>query len=102
MSATWGYTQLRERSWRTQFYHFQTETYHSYQDNFYISMRIAQTLLDRNVRVCGTVRANRGILRDLEEEGKSLNKGQSAFQRKGNNGANVEGQKTCVNDKYDP
>jgi hypothetical protein len=46
-------------------------------------VKLAQTLLDRNVRVCGTVRANRGILRDLEGEGKCLNKGQSAFQRKG-------------------
>jgi len=47
-------------------------------------MRLAQTLLDRNVRVCGTMRANRGgIPRDLEEEGKHLKKGQSAFCKKG-------------------
>jgi hypothetical protein len=56
---------------------------HSYQDNFCNSVRLAETLLDRNVRVCGTVRANRGVLHDLEGEGKCLNKGQSAFQRKG-------------------
>jgi len=37
-------------------------------------VRLAQTLLDRNVRVCGTMRANRG--------GKRLKKGQSAFRRK--------------------
>ena len=56
---------------------------HIYQDNYYNSMRLAQTLLDRNMRVCGTGRANRGIPRDLEGEGKSLNKGQSAFRRNG-------------------
>ena len=46
-------------------------------------MRLALTLLDRNMRVCGTIRANRGIPRDLEGEGKRLKKGQSAFWRKG-------------------
>jgi hypothetical protein len=51
-----------------------------YQDNFYNSVRLAQTLLDRNVRVCGTMRANRGIPRDLEGEGKHLKKGESAFR----------------------
>jgi hypothetical protein len=34
------------------------------------------------VRVCGTVRANRGSPHDLEVEGKCLWKGQSPFQRK--------------------
>ena len=33
---------------------------HIYQDSFYNNVRLAQTLLDRNVRVCGTMRANRG------------------------------------------
>ena len=46
-------------------------------------MRLAQTLLDRNVRVCGTMRANRGIPCDLEGEGRCLKKGESAFRRKG-------------------
>jgi len=45
-------------------------------------VRLAQTILDRNERVCGTVRANRGIPHDLEGEGKRLKKGQSAFRRK--------------------
>ena len=39
---------------------------HSYQDNFYNSVGLAQTLLDGNVRVCGAVMANRAILHDLE------------------------------------
>ena len=59
------------------------QNHHIYQDNFYNSMRLAQTLLDRNVRVCGTMRANRGIPCDLEGDGKCLKKGQSVFQRKG-------------------
>ena len=59
------------------------QSHHAYQDNYYNSVRLAQTLLDRNVRVCGTMRANRGIPRDLEEDSKHLKKGQSAFQRKG-------------------
>jgi hypothetical protein len=46
-------------------------------------MRLAQTLLDRNVTVCGTMRANRGIPCGLEGESKRLKKGQSAFRRKG-------------------
>ena len=41
---------------------------HVYQDNFHNNVRSAQTLLDRNVRVCGTTRANMGIPRDLEGE----------------------------------
>ena len=57
--------------------------HHTYQDSYYNSVRLAQTLLDRNVRVCGTMRANRGIPRDLEGEGNHLKKGQSVFRRKG-------------------
>jgi len=58
-------------------------SHHLYQDNFYNSVKLAETLLDRNVRVSGTMRANRGIPRDMEGEGKRLNRGQSAFRRKG-------------------
>ena len=57
--------------------------HHLYQDNFYNSVKLAETLLDRNIRVCGTMRANRGIPRDLEGKGTRLNRGQSAFRRKG-------------------
>jgi hypothetical protein len=54
-----------------------------YQDNFYNSVKLAETLLDRNVSVCSTMRANRGIPRDLEGKGNSFNREQSAFLRKG-------------------
>ena len=43
---------------------------HICQHNFH--KRLAQTLLDTNVSVCGTMRANRGIPRDLQDEGKLL------------------------------
>jgi len=42
------------------------QNHHIYQDNFYNSVRLAQTLLDRDMRVCGTIRANRGIPCHLE------------------------------------
>ena len=72
---------------------------HIYQDNIYNSMRLTQTLLDRKVRVCSTMRANRGILHDLENDGKRLKKGQAAFQRKGDVMVQV---RKDANDKYDP
>jgi len=56
---------------------------HIYQGNFYNSVRLAQTLLDRNVGVCGTMRANRGIPCQLEGEGKHFKKEKSAFRRNG-------------------
>ena len=65
-------------------------------------MRLAQTLLGRNVRVCGAMRANRGIPRDLEGEGKSLRKVTSALRRNGDVKVQDRNDKTCVNEKYDP
>jgi len=49
-------------------------SHYIYQDNFYNIVRLAQTLRDRIMIVFGTVRANRGIPRDLEREGKPLKK----------------------------
>jgi hypothetical protein len=68
----------------------------------FISVRLAQTLLHRNVGVCGTGRANKGILRDLEGEGKHLKKDKSAFQSNGDVMAQVSNDRTCANEKYDP
>jgi len=58
------------------------QNYHIYQFSVYNSVRLAQTLLHRNVRVCGTMRANRGISCDLEWEGKCLKKGSQCFRGK--------------------
>ena len=51
------------------------QNHHIYQDNFYNSVRLAETLLDMKVRVCGTMRVNRGIPRDLERGRQALEKG---------------------------
>jgi hypothetical protein len=65
-------------------------------------VRLALSLLDRNGRVCGTMRANRGNPRDLVGEGKRLKKGKSAFRRNGDVMVQVWNDKTCANVKYDP
>ena len=57
-------------------------------------------MLDRNMRVCGTMTANMGIPCDLEGEEKCLKKGLSAFRRKADIMAEV--WKDKANDKYDP
>ena len=49
--------------------------HHICQDIVHNSVRLVHTLLDRNVRACGTMRANKGIPSDLEGEGKRLKKG---------------------------
>ena len=54
------------------------------------------------MRVCGTKRANRGIPRDLEGEGKRLKKETSALRRNGDVMVQVHNDKTCANDKYNP
>jgi len=65
-------------------------------------MRLAQPLVDRNRRVCCTMRANSGIRHDLEGEGKRLKKEKSAFRRNGDIVVQVWNDKTCAYDKYDP
>ena len=64
-------------------------------------MRLAQTLLGRNVRVYGAMRANSGIPRDLEGEGKCLKK-ETALQRNDDIMVQVRNNKSCANNKYDP
>jgi hypothetical protein len=59
------------------------KSHHIYQDNFYSSVKLAKTLLDKNTKVCCTLRANRGIPRDLEKGAKDLKKGESSSGRKG-------------------
>jgi len=65
-------------------------------------VRIAQALLGRNVRLYCIKRANRGIPRDLEGEGKHLKRGKSAFRRNGDVMVQVWKDKTCANYKYNP
>ena len=75
---------------------------HIYEDNLYNSVRLAQTLLNRNVRVYSTRKANRGIPCDPDGEGKHWKKGKSAFCRNGDIMVQVWKDKTCAIDKYDP
>jgi hypothetical protein len=44
------------------------QNYHVYQDNYYNSVATAEHLLLRKVRVCGTIRVNRGLPPDLKEQ----------------------------------
>jgi hypothetical protein len=43
-----------------------SQNQHIYQDNFYNSVKLAQTLLNINVKICGTNSTNRDIPRDIE------------------------------------
>jgi hypothetical protein len=54
------------------------------------------------MRIYSTRRANRGIPRDLEGEGKHLNRGKTAFQMNGDVMVEVWKGKACANDMYDP
>jgi hypothetical protein len=57
--------------------------HHVYQDNFCNSVNLAENLVKCNIKVCGTMKLNSGIPKDLEKEAKGLKKGQSSFRRKG-------------------
>ncbi|PNF23441.1 hypothetical protein B7P43_G09117 [Cryptotermes secundus] len=57
--------------------------YHLYQDNYYNSVELCETLLQRNTYVCGTFRMDRGAPKELKNDVKKLKKGESVFSRKG-------------------
>ncbi|XP_076160842.1 piggyBac transposable element-derived protein 4 isoform X4 [Ptiloglossa arizonensis] len=57
--------------------------HHVYQDNYYNSVLIANTLLEHKTRVCGTIRVNRGLPQSLQDEASTLKKGEIVFRRKG-------------------
>ncbi|PNF13918.1 hypothetical protein B7P43_G09860 [Cryptotermes secundus] len=59
------------------------QNYHVYQDNYYNSVATAEHIFSRKVRVCGTIRVNRGLPPDLKEECKPLKHGETTFRRKG-------------------
>jgi hypothetical protein len=45
--------------------------YNLYQDNYYNSVHLAEGLLQKSIRVCGTIRINCGLSKDMIEEEKS-------------------------------
>jgi hypothetical protein len=61
---------------------YEGKGYHLYQDNYYNSVRLAEGLLQKSIRVSGTIRVNRGLPKDMIEEAKKLKKGEVTFRRK--------------------
>ena len=60
---------------------YEGKGYHLYQDNYYNSVHETNELLQKLIRVCGTVRVNCGLLKDMIEEAKKLKKGEVTFCR---------------------
>jgi hypothetical protein len=50
-----------------------------YQDNYYNSVEIAEKLLPRKRRICGAIRARRGIPKSLADFSKKLKKDDTVF-----------------------
>jgi hypothetical protein len=44
---------------------------HIFQDNYYNSVEIAEKLILRKTKVCGTIRANRGIPKPLADSSRN-------------------------------
>lgn len=57
--------------------------HHVYQDNYYNSTTIAESLLQNKTRVCGTIRENRGIPPHFKVQSSMMNKGDVKICRKG-------------------
>jgi len=59
------------------------QNYNVYQDSYYSHVTIAETLLSRQFRVCGTIRVNRGLPPEMKNESQSVKRGETTFRRKG-------------------
>jgi hypothetical protein len=51
---------------------YEGKSYHLYQDNYYNSVRLAEELLQKSVGVCGTIRVNRGLPKDIVQGAKNV------------------------------
>ena len=60
---------------------YEGKGYHLYQNNYYSSVHQTNELLQKLIRVCGTIRVNRGLPKDMTEEAKKLKKGEVTFRR---------------------
>ena len=60
---------------------YERKSYHLYQDNYYNSVHQTNELLQKLIRVCGTIRVNRGLSKDMTEETTKLKKGEVPFRR---------------------
>jgi hypothetical protein len=61
---------------------YEGKGYHLYQDNYYNNVRLAEELLQKSIRVSGTIRVNCGLPKDMIEEAKKLKKDEVTFRRK--------------------
>lgn len=61
--------------------HFCGKWHHLYMDNYYNSVELAENLFTKKIRVCGTVRQNRGFPEKLKHS--KLNVFETRYQRKG-------------------
>jgi hypothetical protein len=59
--------------------HYEGKGYNLYQDNYYNSVRLAEELLQKSIRVSGTIRVNRGLPKDIIEVAKNLRRVRSLF-----------------------
>jgi len=59
------------------------QNYHVYQDNYYNHVTNAETLLSRQVRICGTITVNMGLPPEMKNESQSQKRGETSFRRKG-------------------
>jgi len=59
---------------------YEGKGYHLYQDNYYNSVHQTNDLLQKLIRVCGTIRVNRGLLKDMIAEATKLKKGEVTFR----------------------
>jgi len=60
---------------------YEGKGYHLYQDNYYNSVHHTNELLQKLIRVCGTIRVNPGLLKEMIEEAKKFKKGEVTFCR---------------------
>jgi len=60
---------------------YEGKGYHLDQDNYYNSVHQANELLQKLIRVCGTIRVTHGLPKDTLEEAKKLKKGEVTFRR---------------------
>ena len=60
---------------------YERKGYHLYQDNYYNSIHQKNELLQKLIRVCGKIRVNRGLPKDLIEEEKKVKKSEVTFRR---------------------
>ena len=60
---------------------YEGKGYHLYQDNYYSSVHQTNELLQKSIRVCGTIRLNHGLQKNMTEEAKKVEEWRVTFRR---------------------